>query len=483
MDPEKTYYRFTVLFFNCMLTFGSYYCFDMPSVLQSRITGTNNCTINGTDVSQNTSCCSDCLGMSEDSYNLLYAIYAWTNAVVVIFAGVLIDKLGNRFGVFLFSSLCLIGSSVFAGGAMLAGGSHADLMLPVMLFGRLIFGAGNGSLTIVQNRVTAFWFRNRELALAFGLTLAFSRLGSVLNFFFTENLAMVIHLQATLWLGAGLCGLGFVSAALVALLDTRGVARLGLTASLAAQSRRIRLTDLTRFSLPFWLLVLAICFYYNGVFPFVADASQFIQEKYGFAPTTSSYLAGAVYDVSMVLSPFLGGVIDVFGKRGYLALATALFTIPVFGVLAFTEVYPLVATLWLGVTYSFAAACLWPSIPLVVPQAMLGTAMGIATSVQMIGIGVCNEVVGLLLSHGGQHDTLLRWKYVMIFLLGNVLACVATTAVVNVVDRRRDRVLNQSREEKLAKEAVSFDDEDEDEEVDERSALLGSQRSEYSINN
>jgi len=33
------YYRFVVLFFNCMLTFGSYFCFDIPSVLQEQFQG------------------------------------------------------------------------------------------------------------------------------------------------------------------------------------------------------------------------------------------------------------------------------------------------------------------------------------------------------------------------------------------------------------------------------------------------------------
>lgn len=42
-------------------------------------------------------------------------------------------------------------------------------------------------------------------------------------------------------------------------------------------------------------------------------------------------------------------------------------------------------------------ASMWPSIPLVVPQATLGTAMGLATSVQMIGIGISNLIVGQIL--------------------------------------------------------------------------------------
>lgn len=33
------YYRFLVLFFNCLLTFGSYFCFDIPSVLQDQFQG------------------------------------------------------------------------------------------------------------------------------------------------------------------------------------------------------------------------------------------------------------------------------------------------------------------------------------------------------------------------------------------------------------------------------------------------------------
>lgn len=33
------YYRFVVLLFNCLLSFGSYFCFDIPSVLQDQFQG------------------------------------------------------------------------------------------------------------------------------------------------------------------------------------------------------------------------------------------------------------------------------------------------------------------------------------------------------------------------------------------------------------------------------------------------------------
>jgi len=40
---------------------------------------------------------------------------------------------------------------------------------------------------------------------------------------------------------------------------------------------------------------------------------------------------------------------------------------------------------------------MWPSIPLVVHQSTVGTAMGFATSMQMIGIGISNVCVGAIL--------------------------------------------------------------------------------------
>ncbi|XP_026580500.1 major facilitator superfamily domain-containing protein 1-like [Pseudonaja textilis] len=96
---EKAYYRFLVLFFNCLLTFGSYFCFDIPSVLQEQFQGNLTCPNgtqhNGTEHNATTECVEG-LGMTPEEYNLLYAIYAWTNALVVIVAGFLIDKLGNR---------------------------------------------------------------------------------------------------------------------------------------------------------------------------------------------------------------------------------------------------------------------------------------------------------------------------------------------------------------------------------------------------
>ncbi|XP_015215360.2 lysosomal dipeptide transporter MFSD1 [Lepisosteus oculatus] len=443
---EKAFYRFLVLFFNCLLTFGSYFCFDIPSVLQDQFQGNLTCpnamVANGS-APDGTGECVEGLGMTPQEYNLLYAIYAWTNAVVVILAGFLIDKLGNRC-VFLFSFLTVLGSAVFALGSHFKGTSY---LLPLMLTGRLLFGSGNGSLSIVQNRITAFWFKGKELALAFGLTVAFSRLGSVLNFFFTQRVEAHFGLQWTLWGGTFLCVLGFLAAITVSTLDKVGMRQLGLDGAIQEESRKVRVQNVRQLSLRYWLLVLTIMFFYNGIFPFIADASKFIQDKYStYSQKEASYIAGAVYDSSLVLSAAVGILIDHIGLRGVFAVGCAVLTLPVFALLAFTFVPPLVSTVWLGITYSFAAASMWPSIPLVVPRATLGTAMGLVTSVQMIGIGISNLIVGQILGTKSSDVKipLWRWQQMMVFMLANTIACIVTSVVLNVVDQRQGGTLNKT---------------------------------------
>ncbi|XP_067859392.1 lysosomal dipeptide transporter MFSD1 isoform X2 [Heptranchias perlo] len=417
---ERAYYRFVVLFFNCLLTFGPYFCFDIPSVLQEQLQG--NLTCPNSTVTNGTTDCVEGLGMTPQQYNLLYAIYAWTNAVVVILAGFLIDKLGNGVGIFLFSILVVLGSATFALGSHFKGTSY---LLPLMLIGRLLFGSSNGSLI------------------------------------------------STL-----LCVLSFVSAVIVSILDKVGTKQLGLDDVLQQESKKMRFQDIRYLSLRYWLLVFTIMFFYNGIFPFVADASKFIQDKYsGYSQQEASYIAGAVYDSSLVLFAIAGILIDYVGLRGIFAMACAVLTLPVFALLAFTFVSPLVSTIWLGVTYSFAAASLWPSIPLVVPQANFGTAMGLATSVQMIGIGLCNLIVGQILGNKSSDLKIpvWRWQQMMIFMLANTISCIITSIILNIVDKRQGSTLNRTtKHSKAVKE--------ENQEPSETSPLLRERSDQNTIN-
>ena len=61
---------------------------------------------------------------------------------------------------------------------MLGGYQHKYWL---MLVGRVIFGLGGESMSVAQSAIVSHWFKGKELALALGVNLSVSRLGSVMN--------------------------------------------------------------------------------------------------------------------------------------------------------------------------------------------------------------------------------------------------------------------------------------------------------------
>ncbi|TNN03967.1 hypothetical protein fugu_000996 [Takifugu bimaculatus] len=484
---EKGYYRFVVLLFNCLQTFGSFFCYDIPSVLQDQFPGgkegqANLTCPNATEVNGTVDCVLG-MGMTPQQYNLLFAVHSWASVVVTLMSGFLIDKFGNFFGIYLFSILCILGSALFALGSHFNGTPY---LLPLMLAGRLILGAGSGSVvgkkantfkiinqrrledlftpfsasySVLQDRITAFWFKGKEMGMAFGVTIGFSRLGSVLNFFITHHFEQTYGLQWILWGGALLCVFAFGTALIVGFLDQMGIKQLGLDRIIKEESSKIRIQDVKLLPLRYYLLTLSITFFYNIILPLVADASKFILDKFsGYSQEEAANVAGTIYITALVFTTVAGCLIDFVGLRGIILLACTILTLPVSAILAFTNVSPLISTLWLGLTYSFVAVSTWPSIALVVPRATLGTAIGVTGAVSVAGTGISNLIIGSILGtkNGKAKIPLWRWQWMMIYLLFNNICCIITSVLLNISDHRQDGILNKTR--KSSKQTEEDDD-------------------------
>jgi MFS family permease len=113
--------------------------------------------------------------------------------------------------------------------------------------------------------------------------------------------------------------------------------------------------------------------------------------------------------ISAAIAPCLGICVDKVGKRGILVVISSLLVVVSCLLTAYlirlnytSENYTcLIPLILLGLAYSIYASSLWPSIPLVVKPFMLGTAFGLVTSVQQIGLTIAPYVVGVLL-----HDSM-----------------------------------------------------------------------------
>lgn len=163
-----------------------------------------------------------------------------------------------------------------------------------------------------------------------------------------------------------------------------------------------------------------------SVFPYIQVASDLLQSKYHFDKVHAGYLFGVPYIISAILSPILGLTIDHVGKRALLIILSSVILTCAYATSmmmpecdqCYNEMYPLVLT---GIGYSIYAAAIWGSIPYLVPSTTVGTAFGIATAIQNIGLVISPTLVGLIKDNTKSIDHGYFWVnayFVLINLIG-----------------------------------------------------------------
>jgi MFS family permease len=402
-------YRWSILVITCFLTFGSYACYDTPGALVVYI--------------QND------LHVDSFQYNLLYSVYSWPNTILVFFGGILVDKLGTRVSGLIFTSIVLVGQCIYALGATIGS-------FDLMIFGRFVFGLGGESLAVVQSTITSHWFSGNELAMAFGITISASRLGSVFTFNFMPTIATYIGLAGALWVGAILCVMSFGMAVLFCFMDFAAFPSfIQKTPGGNSGEPPFRFKDILDFPFSFWLLTGICVFSYCGIFPFTAIAVSFIATRYGTPPTIAGPITSIPYDISMVLSPILGFGVDKLGSRALLIMggvsglflahsAFAFVPIPHSHLIApyFAILFPASVMILLGMGFSVIGAALWPSVPIVIKLSQVGTALGLLQALQNLGLALANLGVGYIKD---------RWDYQHVLYF--FMFCTGTATLLAII--------------------------------------------------
>jgi MFS family permease len=72
----------------------------------------------------------------------------------------------------------------------------------------------------------------------------------------------------------------------------------------------------------------------------------------------------------------------------------SLLLVPVFLIMAYSDVSLYVPMAMMGVAFSLIPAVMWPSVAYIVEQAKLGTAYGLMTMIQNIGLAGFNLLIG-----------------------------------------------------------------------------------------
>jgi len=114
------------------------------------------------------------LHKTPTEFGLLYTFYGVPNIIIPLIGGILLDKIGSRKSLLLFTVCVLIGQGVVTIGGY---GNNFG----VMLVGRMLFGMGSESMYVGQSSIVTEWFINFELPFAISLIACFPLCGSLLN--------------------------------------------------------------------------------------------------------------------------------------------------------------------------------------------------------------------------------------------------------------------------------------------------------------
>jgi MFS family permease len=391
-EPSRTF-RWVVLIFISLTMFGNYYVYDCIAPIADLLAKQ--------------------LGFSESNIGLLQAIYSIPNIFMVVIGGYVVDRIGTRKAIFIFGTLCFIGAGV----------TTLSATLSVMATGRLVFGLGAESLIVAVTTAVAKWFRGKELSFAFGINLMISRFGSLL----AQQSPSWAGFAYNYWRNPLLISVGFgalciVGATVYWILEV--YAEKKYQVGPAGATDKVVFSDIKGFGLSYWYIVALCITFYSAIFPFETFAYQFFMDAHHVTREAGGDLVGMLTLFTMFGTPLFGLFVDRVGKRAMLMMLGSLLLIPVYLMMAYihsasyvTVYLPssadghfafvahhlppilLLTMAMMGIAFSLIPAVMWPAVAYLVEQSKLGTAYGLMTMIQNIGLAGFNLMVGWANDH------------------------------------------------------------------------------------
>lgn len=301
--------RWTVLFFLAFAMFCSYIFMDILSPIK--------------DLMQSTR------GWDSTAFGTMQGSETFLNVFVffLIFAGIILDKMGVRFTAVLSGVVMLVGATInwyavtesFAGSSLETwftdnlnyipgfdelGISPFYLGMPasakLAAVGFMIFGCGVEMAGIMVSRGIVKWFKGREMALAMGSEMALARLGVATCMIFSPVFARLgghVDVSRSVAFGVVLLMIALIMFIVYFFLDRKLDSQTG---EAEEKDDPFKVSDIGRIlrSSGFWLVALLCVLYYSAIFPFQKYAVNMLQCNLTFTQVPSdSFWAGTTVTV------------------------------------------------------------------------------------------------------------------------------------------------------------------------------------------
>lgn len=254
-------------------------------------------------------------GWDSQAFGTMQGSETFLNVFIffLIFAGIILDKMGVRFTALLSGVVMLIGAVIkwyavaesFAGSAMETWFTNNLNYIPgfdelgispfyrgmpasakVAAVGFMIFGCGVEMAGITVSRGIVKWFKGREMALAMGSEMALARLGVATCMIFSPMFAKlggVIDVSRSVAFGVVLLMIALIMFVAYFFMDRTLDAQTG---EAEEKDDPFKISDIKKIvsSWGFWIVALLCVLYYSAIFPFQKYAVNMLQCNLTFHP-------------------------------------------------------------------------------------------------------------------------------------------------------------------------------------------------------
>lgn len=335
----------------------------------------------------------------------------------LIIAGFILDKMGIRFTGILSASLMVVGAGIklygisdwMTGTALETWLNSWWVAMPASAkmasFGFMIFGCGCEMAGTTVSKAIAKWFKGKEMALAMGLEMAIARVGVFAIFSISP---LIAEMMGTVVAPVAFCTvlllIGLITFCVFSVMDAKLDRQTGNTEE--AGEEEFKASDITRIfsSHIFWVVALLCVLYYSAIFPFQAYGAEMLQCN---LDNISAKQASDIFRWfpigAAAITIFLGNFLDRKGKGATMLIYGAVLLIACHLVFAFllpmthSTLLAYVTIVVLGVSFALVPAALWPSVPKIIEEKVLGSAYCLIFWVQNIGLCLVPLLIGYVL--------------------------------------------------------------------------------------
>ena len=393
----------------------------------------------------------------------------------LILAGIILDKMGVRFTGILSTSMMLGGATIkyigisdwFQSSAFCEWLGSWWTAMPgsakMAALGFMIFGCGCEMAGTTVSKAIAKWFKGKEMALAMGIEMAIARVGVFAIFSISPIIASKF---GTIAAPVGFCTVlllvGVINFIAFSVMDRKFDAQLaaaGEADDAPVEDEEFHISDLGKIfgSLSFWVVALLCVLYYSAIFPFQRYGANMLQcNLNGITPEAAANIFRWFPIGAAIITPFLGNFLDRKGKGATMLIYGALLLIVCHLIFAFllpvthSSVLAYATIVILGISFALVPAALWPSVPKIIDEKILGSAYCLIFWVQNIGLCFVPKLIGSVLESSNAANTavlaakeagaeFIPYDYTvpLVIFAGFGIAALLIAIYLKVLDRKR----------------------------------------------